>query len=124
MSATARTARTWAGTRPGQRGRSEAVTPRWARGRPLPTARRGWPGSASRASEQQPCAGVDAAFDQLSALWVAAFVVNVVEQVGAGKDRKSVGEGRSVSVSVDLGGRRIIKKNKKTRSSKSTDETI
>src|SRR3546814_14500017 len=29
------------------------------------------------------------------------------------RDRKSVVEGKSVSVSVDLGGRRIIKKNKK-----------
>src|SRR3546814_11421401 len=30
-------------------------------------------------------------------------------------DRKSVGEGKSVSVRVDLGGRRIIKKKKRTR---------
>src|SRR3546814_20027975 len=29
-----------------------------------------------------------------------------------GKDRKSVGEGRSVHVRVDLGGRRILKKQK------------
>src|SRR3546814_12986302 len=28
------------------------------------------------------------------------------------RDRKSVGKGKSVSVSVDLGGRRLIKKNK------------
>src|SRR3546814_19204532 len=32
-----------------------------------------------------------------------------------GKDRKSVVEGKSVSVRVDPGGRRIIKKNKKTK---------
>src|SRR3546814_11060622 len=31
------------------------------------------------------------------------------------KDRKSVGEGKSVSVRVDLGGRRIIKKKKNTK---------
>src|SRR3546814_14100663 len=31
----------------------------------------------------------------------------------AGIDRKSVGEGKSVSVSVDIGGRRILKKNNK-----------
>src|SRR3546814_12449554 len=30
-------------------------------------------------------------------------------------DRKSVVEGKSVSVRVDLGGRRLIKKNKKTK---------
>src|SRR3546814_21102880 len=32
--------------------------------------------------------------------------------VAAGQDRKSVGKGKSVSVRVDLGGRRIIKKTK------------
>src|SRR3546814_17323067 len=32
----------------------------------------------------------------------------------ARRDRKSVGEGKSVSVSVDLGGRRIIKTKNKT----------
>src|SRR3546814_19608091 len=35
-----------------------------------------------------------------------------------GGDRKSVGEGKSVSVRVDLGGRRIIKKKKNTQSDK------
>src|SRR3546814_18319609 len=34
------------------------------------------------------------------------------DQAGAVLDRKSVGSGKSVSVSVDLGGCRIIKKNK------------
>src|SRR3546814_11853788 len=40
------------------------------------------------------------------------------QQVDLGRraaDRKSVGEGKSVSVRVDLGGRRIIKKKKKTK---------
>src|SRR3546814_13344152 len=36
----------------------------------------------------------------------------------AGADRKSVVEGKSVSGRVDLGGRRIIKKKKKTRTIK------
>src|SRR3546814_18695304 len=35
-------------------------------------------------------------------------------------DRKSVVEGKSVSVRVDLGGRRIIKKNKKVKYTKQT----
>src|SRR3546814_21024367 len=34
-------------------------------------------------------------------------------QIGARLDRKSVGEGKGVSVRVDLGGRRILKKKKK-----------
>src|SRR3546814_12763044 len=38
-----------------------------------------------------------------------------------GKDRKSVVQGKSVSVRVDLGGRRIIKKNKKYRHRKYID---
>src|SRR3546814_19245815 len=33
------------------------------------------------------------------------------------RDRKSVGSGKSVSVRVDLGGRRLIKKTKKTNNS-------
>src|SRR3546814_990340 len=37
---------------------------------------------------------------------------HVVETVNSGRDRKSVVEGKSVSVRVDLGGRRIIKKKK------------
>src|SRR3546814_14538430 len=36
----------------------------------------------------------------------------VAAQVGRGRDRKSVVEGKRVSVRVDLGGRRIIKKKK------------
>src|SRR3546814_15827940 len=35
--------------------------------------------------------------------------------VPAGRDRKSVEQGKSVSVRVDLGGRRIIKEQKKSR---------
>src|SRR3546814_13935815 len=38
---------------------------------------------------------------------------DVLGEVGKGLDRKSVVEGKSVSVRVDLGGRRIIKKKKK-----------
>src|SRR3546814_18556841 len=34
------------------------------------------------------------------------------DRAGAGEERKSVVEGKSVSVRVDLGGRRIIKKKK------------
>src|SRR3546814_11803481 len=41
---------------------------------------------------------------------LAATVVRLLQG-----DRKSVGSGRSVSVRVDLGGRRIIKKKKKNR---------
>src|SRR3546814_18446066 len=37
-----------------------------------------------------------------------------VQERGVAEDRKSVGKGTSVSVSVDLGGRRIIKKKKST----------
>src|SRR3546814_15180745 len=36
------------------------------------------------------------------------------ESCEGAKDRKSVGEGKSVSVSVDVGGRGIIKKKKRT----------
>src|SRR3546814_15955901 len=39
-----------------------------------------------------------------------AGVSAVVEVVVARGDRKSVGEGKSVSVRVDLGGRRLLKK--------------
>src|SRR3546814_10003257 len=39
------------------------------------------------------------------------------EQVDEGRDRKSVVEGKSVSVRVDLGGRRIIKKKNKNNNS-------
>src|SRR3546814_14929199 len=42
---------------------------------------------------------------------VEAAVGTVVHVVGEPRDRKSVVQGKSVSVSVDLGGRRIIKKN-------------
>src|SRR3546814_14769022 len=35
-----------------------------------------------------------------------------IVMAGEGTDRKSVGEGKSVSVRVDLGGRRLIKKKK------------
>src|SRR3546814_15032168 len=38
--------------------------------------------------------------------------------LGKGQDRKSVVEGKSVSVRVDLGGRRIIKKKKETQKTK------
>src|SRR3546814_21075442 len=38
-----------------------------------------------------------------------------IDQHFLGQDRKSVVEGKSVSVRVDLGGRRIIKKKKDTR---------
>src|SRR3546814_17008604 len=41
----------------------------------------------------------------------SAIILQRVEKRIA--DRKSVGEGKSVSVRVDLGGRRILKKNKK-----------
>src|SRR3546814_16143918 len=44
---------------------------------------------------------------RLYKLWLTALC--------AGLDRKSVGSGKSVSVRVDLGGRRIIKKKKKTK---------
>src|SRR3546814_18750224 len=44
--------------------------------------------------------------------WSAGFV-----------DRKSVVEGKSVSVRVDIGGRRIIKKKKKKNPSETTRET-
>src|SRR3546814_18403398 len=40
-----------------------------------------------------------------------AFAVRLAQ----GLDRKSVGEGKSVSVRVDLGGRRFIKKNNHTQ---------
>src|SRR3546814_20970596 len=39
------------------------------------------------------------------------------------QDRKSVVYGKSVSVRVDLGGRRIIKKKKKKKTKKSTSDT-
>src|SRR3546814_18491936 len=39
------------------------------------------------------------------------------------RDRKSVVEGKSVSVRVDLGGRRIIKKNKSTTSTQESTVT-
>src|SRR3546814_16183752 len=43
---------------------------------------------------------------------ITAISSDMLEQKS---DRKSVGEGKSVSVRVDLGGRSIIKKKKKTR---------
>src|SRR3546814_12312314 len=52
------------------------------------------------------------------ASWRAALPIGVLSLGGstgwavAVTDRKSVGEGKSVSVRVDLGGRRIIKKTK------------
>src|SRR3546814_13933487 len=42
----------------------------------------------------------------------AARVPDAARRVVAWRDRKSVGEGKRVSVRVDLGGRRIIKKKK------------
>src|SRR3546814_17310197 len=44
-----------------------------------------------------------------------AVIANAPEEIGA-VDRKSVVEGKSVSVRVDLGGRRILKKKKKKSS--------
>src|SRR3546814_16650604 len=46
----------------------------------------------------------------------AGALLAPVALVGGVQDRKSVVEGKSVSVSVDLGGRRIIKKQKDTTS--------
>src|SRR3546814_12184546 len=43
---------------------------------------------------------------------IAMAATGIVFLVGALQDRKSVGEGKSVSVRVDLGGSRIIKKKK------------
>src|SRR3546814_20547494 len=43
------------------------------------------------------------------------FVVSLVASVTLGLDRKSVVEGKSVSVRVDLGVRRIIKKKTRTK---------
>src|SRR3546814_12304485 len=42
-------------------------------------------------------------------------ISHVVSRPRTRQDRKSVGEGKSVSVRVDLGGRRIIKKKKKKK---------
>src|SRR3546814_16556960 len=39
--------------------------------------------------------------------------IDAGEAAGAPQDRKSVGEGKSVSVRVDLGGRRLLKKKNK-----------
>src|SRR3546814_18545952 len=67
---------------------------------------------ADRAMQQVPVEGVHrlAEFEH--------YVLGDVDQqrhradAAAAPDRKSVGEGKSVAVRVDLGGRRIIKKNK------------
>src|SRR3546814_15091249 len=54
----------------------------------------------------------DAAFfDQLRDREVLLAIVGEVAGADAAADRKSVEEGKSVSVRVDLGGRGIIKKN-------------
>src|SRR3546814_19722073 len=49
----------------------------------------------------------------------AQFLIEIVGRSALGlaiaQDRKSVVEGKSVSVRVDLGGRRILKKKKETR---------
>src|SRR3546814_19728080 len=69
---------------------------------------------------------------------VAVELEMTLEQVGRGRmadgdeaaldieagDRKSVVEGKSVSVRVDLGGRRIIKTKKKTTSHQTNDQQI
>src|SRR3546814_14671054 len=53
----------------------------------------------------------DLFFDDLAVVGEVGFVhVNGVEHVASSPDRKSVVWGKSVSVRVDLGGRRIIKK--------------
>src|SRR3546814_18395412 len=44
-----------------------------------------------------------------------AQVIDALKNLAWGDDRKSVVEGKSVSARVDLGGRRIIKKNKKLK---------
>src|SRR3546814_14691577 len=49
-----------------------------------------------------------------------AGIVDAVPVPGVREDRKSVEEGKSVSVRVDFGGRRIIKKKKKIKNKKKT----
>src|SRR3546814_17337392 len=59
--------------------------------------------------------GIEPSFEIHVNMWSEDFrrVATVARMVEA-RDRKSVVEGKSVSVSVDLGGRRIIKKKKRT----------
>src|SRR3546814_13580124 len=63
---------------------------------------------AVAASVPQPAHG-----DNPESTHPAAIVNHVLQTISKRADRKSVVEGKSVSVCVDLGGRRILKKKKK-----------
>src|SRR3546814_11191225 len=49
------------------------------------------------------------------AVTTVRWLRNVMVAAGAGRDRKSVVSGKSVSVRVDLGGRRCLKKKQKSK---------
>src|SRR3546814_9136791 len=72
------------------------------------SAAKGYKGPAANTSAAQP-AGEDILLDPEKA---TAFEIGAKMRLFDNRDRKSVVSGKSVSVRVDLGGRRIIKKKK------------
>src|SRR3546814_18335217 len=65
--------------------------------------------SASCGRQSQRCKGVR----RMNEMTELASIGSVAKIGGSQRDRKSVGEGKSVSVRVDLGGRRISKKKRR-----------
>src|SRR3546814_13006917 len=78
--------------------------------------------SSSRAMVGRACAPARAGQRQVGERTLAVTAVAAVEQHWGAPDRKSVVEGKSVSVRVDLGGRRNIKK--KTQQSQTHESKV